>query len=530
MQPEDTSTTIPPAIPADAVPTLSSTPHVDVGLVLGSYRVLDVLGEGGMGLVYLAEHIRLGRKVAIKRLKDRLAAKPEAVRQFFEEARAVNRINHPHIVDITDFVVEEGTAYYLMDYLQGETLADVLRREKVLPPRRAVHIVSQVCEALDAAHDAGFVHLDIKPSNIFLIEKNGDLDTVKLLDFGTAQLTQTLPRMSDGGAHKSGMFSLGTPVYMSPEQASGDEVDHRSDIYSLGAVLYEALTGQPPFVAQSAPEYIYKHMSVTPKRITQVKGLPHRIPRHCAKAVMACLDKEPDKRPESASTLSDMLQRGTTVTEGQVAPALASAGHRPGSGRRWTAIGVSVAALVAVVAGGVLVFGRDRGRADHLRPAGAMVATELTTFVLQQEASKPTDAMVLIKTTPSMAQVGLLSPERRPLGMTPLLYKTKRTTDRWKIVITAEGHRPRTIELTPDRDRTFEVALERLPTAPEAVLEDAQRSAEKDRAAKAAKQQRKPGRRTTRKKTNRNDKRNTKPAAMKRRRTMDSVRTIDPFE
>ena len=532
MQPIRPTKTIPPAIPTDAVRAPVHTPHADVGMVLGSYRVLEVIGEGGMGLVYLAEHIRLGRKVAIKRLKDRLASKPEAVKQFFEEARAVNRINHPHIVDITDFVVKDDVAYYLMEYLQGDTLADVIRRERVLPARRAVHIVSQVCAALQAAHDSGFVHLDIKPSNIFLIDKNGDSDTVKLLDFGTAQLTQTLPRMTDGGARKSGMFSLGTPVYMSPEQASGDEVDHRSDIYSLGAVLYEALTGQTPFVAQSAPEYIYKHMSVAPKRVTQIKGLPYKIPRHCAKAVMACLEKEPDKRPESAMELSEMLQRGTTITEGQVAPGLAAATPGAGGSRRWAVMGVSAVALVAVVLGGILLFGRDQRRKDHVRPAGVMAANELGQLVLQQEAAKPTHAMLLVKTTPSSAQVSLLSPERRPLGMTPLLYKTKVATKRWKIVITAEGHRPRTVEVLLDQDRTFELTLEKLPTAPEAVLRDAEKSAAEDRAAKAklaATRRQGPGRRVAPKKIVKK-KRVKKTATMKARRKVDSVRTIDPFK
>ncbi len=535
MQTESTSTTIPPEIPSDAVRTPGSAPHADIGMVLGSYRVLDVIGEGGMGMVYLAEHIRLGRKVAIKRLKDRLAAKPEAVKQFFEEARAVNRINHPHIVDITDFVVEENAAYYLMEYLQGGTLADLLRQEKVLPPRRAVHIVSQVCQALEAAHGAGFVHLDIKPSNIFLIDKNGDPDTVKLLDFGTAQLTETQPRMNEDRNRKSGMFSLGTPVYMSPEQATGDEVDHRSDIYSLGAVLYEVLTGEPPFVAQSAPEYIYKHMSVVPKRVTQVKGLPYKIPRHCAKAVMACLEKDPDKRPDSALTLSDMLQRGDTITEGQVAAGVASSATPVGGGRRWSVIAIAVGALVAVVVGGVLLFGRDRNRADHLRPAGFGAASDLGFMVVRREASKPKHVMVLIKTTPNMAQVNLLSPERRPLGMTPLLYKTKRSDARWKIVITAEGHHPRTIELTPDRDRTFELALKHLPTTPEAVMKDLQKSADEERAqkAKAAKQkrrQKKSDRHAARKKKSKRATPDVKPDVMKRRVNRNSVRTIDPFE
>jgi eukaryotic-like serine/threonine-protein kinase len=535
MQPESTSTTLPPEIPSDAVRGHHAAPHADIGMVLGSYRVLDVIGEGGMGMVYLAEHIRLGRKVAIKRLKDRLAAKPEAVKQFFEEARAVNRINHPHIVDITDFVVEENAAYYLMEYLQGGTLADLLRQEKVLTPRRAVHIVSQVCGALEAAHGAGFVHLDIKPSNIFLIDKNDDPDTVKLLDFGTAQLTETQPRMNEDRNRKSGMFSLGTPVYMSPEQATGDEVDPRSDIYSLGAVLYEVLTGEPPFVAQSAPEYIYKHMSVIPKRVTQVKGLPYKIPRHCARAVMACLEKEPDNRPDSARTLSDMLQRGNTITEGQMAPGVVAAANVGGKGRRWPVIAMAAGALAAVVVGGVLLLGLDRNRADHLRPAGLGAASERALLTVRREEAKPKHVMVLIKTRPSMAQVNLLSPDRRPLGMTPLLYKTKRSDARWKVFITAEGHHPQTIEFTPDRALTFELTLKKLPTTPEAVMKDQQKSAEEERVAKAKmaepkRTQKKSDRRAKRIKRSKRSKSDVKPATMKRRVNMNSVRTIDPFE
>lgn len=529
---EPSTKTLPPEIPSDALRAPEPTPHADIGMVLGSYRVLEVLGEGGMGLVYLAEHIRLGRKVAIKRLKDRLAAKPESVKQFFEEARAVNRINHPHIVDITDFVVEENAAYYLMEYLQGETLADLIRREKVLPPRRAVHIVTQVCRALEAAHGAGFVHLDIKPSNIFLIDKNGDPDTVKLLDFGTAQLTQTLGSSSPSQSlRKSGMFTLGTPVYMSPEQASGDEVDIRSDLYSLGAVLYEALAGQPPFVAQSAPEYIYKHMSVTPKRVTQVKGIPYKIPRHCAKAVMACLEKDPAARPQSASDLAELLQRGNTITQGQVAPGLPGVAA-PGGARRWTVVGVALAALVALVVGGVLLLGARGDSSDPLHPAGLSSAVAAGELILEQRAARPEHVMLLVKTTPPMAQVSLLSPERRPLGMTPLLYKAKRTEAKWKIVITADGHRPRILALVLDRDRTFEIALEKLPTAPEEVLREAEKSAAEDRAAKAAekKKRRRSRRREAPKKVDEKKKPKEKPMVKRGRRKVDAVRTIDPFE
>ncbi len=519
------SATIPPEIPADAVRMPSSAPHADVGMELGSYRVLDVLGEGGMGMVYLAEHVRLGRKVAIKRLKDRLAAKPDAVKQFFEEARAVNRISHPHIVDITDFVVEEHAAYYLMEYLQGETLSELLGREKILTPRRAVHIVSQVCEALQAAHDAGFVHLDIKPSNIFLIDKNGDPDTVKLLDFGTAQLTQTMPRATESNHRKSAVFTLGTPVYMSPEQASGEEVDHRSDLYSLGAVLYEILTGQPPFVAQSAPEYIYKHMTVMPKRVTQIKGLPYRIPRHCAKAVMACLEKKVDDRPESAVVLSEMLQQGDTITQGQVAPGLRT-GAPTGSGRRWAYIGASAAALAAVVVGGILLFGQGEGQDDPLRPAGTLAAASVGKLALEHEASKPTHAVLLIKTTPPQAQVSLLSPEHRPLGMTPLMYRTRRSDKTWKLVITADGCKPRTLELVPDQDRTFEIALEKLPTTPEAVI----RKMDHEDDEKKAKRKRNRSEKRKAARAKNKTKRKARSETMRARRRASSVNTINPFE
>ncbi len=529
--PTSATRTIPPEIPADAVRATSISPHPDVGLELGSYRVLDVLGEGGMGLVYLAEHMRLGRKVAIKRLKDRLAARPDSVKQFFEEARAVNRINHPHIVDITDFVVQENAAYYLMEYLDGETLADLLRREGPLAPPRAVHIVAQVCGALQAAHDAGFVHLDIKPSNIFLVDQQGDPDTVKILDFGTAQLTQTLPRAAESNLRRSAVFSLGTPVYMSPEQASGEEVDSRSDIYSLGAVIFEILTGQPPFSAQSAPEYIYKHMTVPAPRISQIKGLPHKIPRHCARAVMACLQKDPQDRPASMSDLSHMLLRGATATHGRAGSGPMVA-ERVSSGGRWILLGGVVAALVAAMAGSLLLFGQDQAGKERLSPAGIVVAAGLGDMALENQAARPTHVVLLLKTTPALARIDLLEPERRPLGMTPLVIKPKRTSQAWKVVITAEGHKPRTLTLVPDRDRTIDIALEKLPELPEEVLRQQEMGVQRDKRPRRAKGKMGSTRRSRLGKQSKTKgaKKRTGPSSMKLRRKLDSVRTINPFD
>jgi serine/threonine-protein kinase len=474
-----------------------------VGRIFGSYRVLEVLGEGATGLVYLAEHVRLGRRVAMKRLKDRLAARPEAVEMLFTEARAVNRINHPHIVDITDFVVSEGYAYYLMEYLRGETLAALLRREGPLPPSRAVTIARQVAAALKAAHDAGFVHLDIKPSNIYLVETGQQTDTVKLLDFGTAMLLETVPRPE--GPNRSGMFNLGTPVYMSPEQAAGEEVDHRSDLYSLGAVLYEMLAGRPPFEAQSAPEYIYKHMSVTPQRITQIKGLPYRIPRGCSKAVMRCLEKEPKQRPQSATDLIELFDKGATITEFEVSPGAAPALSRvPRSPAR---LGVMIAAVVVALGlGWVLLTGNGEDRPVESRRAVAPAAAQWARGATVPRVGKT--VLLLLKTTPPLARVKRLSPDPEVLGLTPLLYRAPRGSQPWKLELTLNGHRPQRIELVPDRERRVTLVLS--PAArPRAEPMAAPRKARRRRA--------RPRRPRARPRPRRSSK-------------VDTVRTVDPFQ
>ncbi|MFH2011029.1 MAG: protein kinase [bacterium] len=498
--------------------SFATAAHPDLGKVFGSYRVIEVLGEGGMGLVYLAEHVRLGRKVAMKRLKDRLAAKPESVEQFFAEARAVNRINHPHIVDITDFITGDGAAYYLMEYLEGETLADVVKREAPLPPSRVLYLVRQVAAALDAAHGAGFAHLDIKPSNIFLITKDGRSDHVKLLDFGTAQLLERAPKIDSPS--KSGMFNLGTPVYMSPEQACGDTVDHRSDIYSLGAVIYEMLTGKPPFEAQSAPEYIHKHMSVPPKRITQLKGLPYKITRGAARAVMQCLEKNADDRPQSCAALVESLERSVTLTGYEGTPHQGVAAIAAAQGRSWTPVWVA-AAVVALAVAGWALFARDGRSAEALGLTGAAEAgTSLTSAVERYRASLPKFVVLEVRTSPPMAEVSLVGPGGRVLGLTPLTYRTNSTTDTWKLRVRLAGHTDRIVEVVPDRNRNF--TLELAKKAPPAAVADAPE----------------PGKTKTEKRHS--DRGREKPRARRRRprerpkktgmRKYDSVRTVDPFD
>ncbi|HTB59890.1 MAG TPA: serine/threonine-protein kinase, partial [Polyangia bacterium] len=208
------------------------------GRVIDSrYRVIRKIGEGGMGTVYAGEHVEIGKDVAIKILHPAYSTQQDLVERFRREARAASRIGHPHIIDVTDFgETEDGCAYFVMEHLDGIDLADVLSHERRLAPERACKIATQICRALAAAHAAGVIHRDLKPENIFLVARDGQADFVKVLDFGIARSMGRARRLTNPGV------AMGTPEYMAPEQAEGGAVDQRSDIYSVGALIYEMVS------------------------------------------------------------------------------------------------------------------------------------------------------------------------------------------------------------------------------------------------------------------------------------------------
>ena len=233
---------------------------IDVGQIIGNYEITAKIGEGGMGVVYLAVHPVIGKKVAMKAIHPELSRNPEVVSRFMMEAKAVNQIGHDHIVDIADFGnTPSGDFYFVMEYLQGESLADRLKREVLISQARALAIAAQVADALGASHDHGIIHRDLKPENIFLITRRGNPDFVKVLDFGLAKLTQVEEKVT----HKTRAGSvMGTPYYMSPEQGEGKlQIDNRADIYSLGIILFEMLTGKVPFGGEGYGEIIVKHIT-----------------------------------------------------------------------------------------------------------------------------------------------------------------------------------------------------------------------------------------------------------------------------
>jgi serine/threonine protein kinase len=266
-----------------------------IGQTIGNYLVTQKLGEGGMGSVYLAEHPHIGKKVALKVLHAEFASNQEVVSRFFNEAKAVNDIQHPNIVDIIDYGVLQMSAgdalvYFIMEFLPGITLTELIRREAPLAPERALTIALQVADALSASHKSHIVHRDLKPDNIILIQRGREHDFVKLLDFGIAKLTGDQP----GSRRTRTGIVMGTPAYMSPEQCEGrGSVDHRTDIYALGIVLYEMITGKVPFTGDGYGEILVQHLTQMPAPPSTIRGL---IPPHVEAVVMKALHKRPDDR------------------------------------------------------------------------------------------------------------------------------------------------------------------------------------------------------------------------------------------
>jgi serine/threonine-protein kinase len=273
---------------------------VSAGATFGPYRVVRQIGAGGMGAVYLGEHTLIGRHAAIKVLLPELSAQRKNVDRFFHEARATSIVSDPGIVQIYDFgFTAEQIAFIVMEFLDGESVAARLHRLVTLTPAEALRITRQVASSLAAAHAAGIVHRDLKPDNLFLVrdpEAPGG-ERAKILDFGIAKLGDDDP--ANRGITKTGQV-IGTPVFMSPEQAAGHTVDFRADIYSLGCVLFQMLTGRPVFDLPSMYAIISAHLRDEPPLVTQIA--PH-LPPELDPIIARCLAKRPSDRFGSMSEL-----------------------------------------------------------------------------------------------------------------------------------------------------------------------------------------------------------------------------------
>jgi serine/threonine-protein kinase len=278
----------------------------NVGKVFGDkYQIERVLGEGGMGIVYGARHKAIGKKFAIKLLHGDATKDPEVVERFKVEAQAASSIGNEHIIDITDFAeLPDGGTYFVMEFLDGKALTKLFEELKRLPTMRLVKIAKQISRGLGAAHQAGIVHRDLKPDNIFLCKRSGgETDFVKILDFGIAKVGQSANKLTKAGA------IFGTPHYMSPEQASGSPIDHRTDIYSLGVILYEGAVGRVPFDADNFMGILTQHMYKAPVPPRALPECPPDLPPGLEVIIMRCLRKKPEERYQTMEELEQDLDR-----------------------------------------------------------------------------------------------------------------------------------------------------------------------------------------------------------------------------
>jgi serine/threonine-protein kinase len=285
-----------------------------LGRSLGNYNVVSKIGEGGMGAVYLARHVTLGRPAAIKVLHPSLSSNQDMVSRFFNEARAATAVRNPGIVEVFDFgVLEDRSAYIVMEYLEGENLGARIRRGRMSVPA-TMTIVRAISRALQAAHEQGIVHRDLKPDNVFLVP-DPELpsgERVKLLDFGIAKLA---PISGEVSQTRTGMV-MGTPTYMAPEQCRGaGSVDHRADLYALGCVAYQMLTGQPPFVSDGAGDLIARHLYFAPEPL---RSKAPELPAEVDDLVLWLLQKDPAARPATAADLVRAIDGLAAVREAGV--------------------------------------------------------------------------------------------------------------------------------------------------------------------------------------------------------------------
>jgi serine/threonine protein kinase len=343
------------ALAAAARPDDDADPNDSIdflGQILdGRYQVSELIGEGGMGRVYLAEHVEIGKRVAIKILHPVYGRMPDLVERFRREARAASKIGHPHIVDVTDSgTTADGSVYFVMEHLDGVELASVIDREGSINVTRSLRIGIQICRALAAAHAAGIIHRDLKPENVFLTHQQGASDFVKVLDFGIAKSTEA-EQARDKRLTSPGM-AMGTPEYMSPEQAAGRPADERCDIYSLGAILYESLTGVPPYEGENFMEILTKKATVDPRPPQELRP---DLPDAVADLVVRAMSRNPEERPRSMAAFEYELTKCLSGRGAAVAQI----------------IGLAVdSQLIASVNPGVAVSLEEQGLAGQARRGG----------------------------------------------------------------------------------------------------------------------------------------------------------------
>src|SRR5436309_8886314 len=272
-------------------------------IFLGRYEAIRLLGEGGMGRVYLARQLDLGRQVVVKVMHDHVAQDPLFCERFQRETLLMARFQHHYAVTLYDASLDDPQGpCIVMEYIRGVTLDTLLHRNGRLTPMRVGRLLGQLCEVLQAAHSEGIIHRDLKPANLMVVDPDTPYEIIKVMDFGLAKPIVADPSMPM--LLTNGDFTVGTPGYMCPEQARGEEMDHRGDLYSVGAILFELLAGRLPFSGGSTMDVLLAHATEEPPRFADV-GAEDLVPPGIEEVVLGCLSKEAKNRPSSARELAE---------------------------------------------------------------------------------------------------------------------------------------------------------------------------------------------------------------------------------
>ena len=394
-----------------------------VGQVIADrYHVMKKLGEGGMGQVYLAEHVKMGRKSAIKVMSPAMMHDPDAIARFNREAGNASKITHPNVCAVYDFgETPEGLIYLAMEFVEGEPLTGLLEREGALPLPRATAIFKQTADALQAAHDLGIVHRDLKPDNIMLARGRDGTDVVKVVDFGIAKAVGG--DESGQKVTKTGLV-VGTPEFMSPEQLSGDKLDGKSDLYSLALVYFRMLTGHLPFQAETVQETMIKRLTDEPKKLAEVRP-DLQFPSGLQPVLDAALTRTPGERYQTVAKFADDVLgvvQLVRATRGGVAPATrevvegrtqlldshetkAQAARRaaPKAKRSLVPVLVGVIAVLGAGGGGWVLLGRNTSAAPT--DSTLSITPDTTKLVTASDTSKQASS-VQLQTTPLSQPVG----------------------------------------------------------------------------------------------------------------------------
>jgi len=352
-------------------------------IIAGRYEIVRKLGEGGMGAVYQCKQLSMDRMVALKLIHHEVAGRGDSAQRFHREMKTTSKVNHENTIQVFDFGESDGQLFLAMEFLDGKPLTNAIAQGP-MDPARIVHIGAQIARALTAAHAEGIVHRDLKPDNIMLVDRHDDKDVVKVLDFGIARFFEgERAQLTADGA------LVGTPVYMSPEQAGGRQLDHRSDLYSLGCILYQMASGRVPFQSTTLTGLLVMHLQEAPQPIAELRP---QLPEALSALIMQLLAKSPDARPATAKEVADRLQSAIT---GAIIPGTRIQA-RPGAGGNNMGLIAAIGGLV--LAGvGAAVFVVMRPKPTNNAAARAKLEAAFGSDPLAPAACQTIDAAVLAR-------------------------------------------------------------------------------------------------------------------------------------